>query len=329
MLNKAVRFHEFGAPEEKLEVEEIESSSLSSGEIKVTVKNAPINPADINFIQGTYGVKPELPTTPGVEGSGEVLESNADGIAIGDQVIFVNRVGTWQEEVVCTSEDVYVVPKNLDLAHEQAAMLKVNPLTALRLLEDYAELKPGDYVVQNAANSGVGQSLIQVAKQLGLKTINLVRREGLEDQLLGLGADHVLIDDADVVVKIREICGENLPKLACNAVGGDSALRLMDAIEERGHHVTYGAMSLRSIKVPNKFLIFKRITIHGLWVTKWIAENDRLAVDAAYTQLAEWVSAGKLVQPIDTIYPLAEIKSAMKHALQAKKSGKVMLKMNQ
>ncbi len=324
----AIRFNQFGAPKEKLENVEVMTSEMKAGEVRVAIKHAPINPADINFIQGTYGVRPELPTTPGVEGSGEVLESNADGIQLGDKVIFINRVGTWQEEAVCSSELLYVVPKNLNLPSEQAAMLKVNPMTALRLLEDYADLSPGDYVVQNAANSGVGQSLIQVAKQLGLKTINLVRREGLEAGLLELGADHVLIDNADVVAKIRDICGENSPKLACNAVGGDSAFRLMNAIAEQGHHVTYGAMSLRSIKVPNKFLIFKCITLHGLWVTKWIGANDKATVDDAYTQLAEWVDAGKLTQSIDTIYPLTEIKSAVEHAMQGKKNGKVMLKMN-
>ncbi len=328
MADSQVNFNTFGNPSDVLEVGELQKvTALAKGQIRVGVKYAPINPADINYIQGVYGVKPELPAVPGLEASGVVLESNSDQISEGDAVIFIERVGTWKNEVICGADSVYVFPEDLDICQQQASMLKVNPLTALRLLKDFVVLKPGDYVIQNAANSGVGQCLIQIAKQLGLKTINVVRRVEVMDELKALGADHVLLDNDETVAEVREICGEHLPKLACNAVGGDSALRLMDAIAQKGAHVTYGAMSLRSLKVPNKFLIFKRIHIQGLWVTEWIKDSSQEEINAAYTQLAQWISAGKLKQSIDTVYPISEVNKAADHAMQGMRNGKILLQL--
>ncbi|MGJ8655916.1 MAG: MDR family NADPH-dependent oxidoreductase [Akkermansiaceae bacterium] len=325
MNHQSVTFNEFGSPAEVLHYateEKLTTTPLKSGEVRVKMQFSPINPADINYIQGNYGIRPELPAVPGVESSGIITESSSEGVSVGDLVIFITRVGTWQSEVICGAEEVIVIPS---IPAEQAAMLKVNPLTALCLLENYVSLTEGDYIIQNAANSGVGQCVIQIAKQLGIKTINLVRRDELIPELLELGADHVLLDNTFVVEQVREICGENLPKLACNAVGGDSALRLMDAIAEQGQHITFGAMSMRSLKVPNKFLIFKRIQLHGLWVTKWIEENDHATVSAAYQRLATWVAKGQLSQAIDTIYKPQDIIPAIKHATQDKRDGKILL----
>jgi trans-2-enoyl-CoA reductase len=325
MKHQSVIFHDFGKPATVLtykDEEKLVPTPLKSGEIRVCINFAPINPADLNYIQGNYGIRPELPAIPGVESAGVVSESTSESVSVGDQVIFITRVGTWQSEVICDAEEVIIIP---DIPAQQAAMLKVNPPTALCLLENYVDLTAGDYIIQNAANSGVGQCVIQIAKILGIKTINLVRREELIPELLALGADHVLLDDESTVEKVREICGDHLPKLACNAVGGDSALRLMDAIAEKGQHVTFGAMSMRSLKVPNKFLIFKRIQLHGLWVTKWIEENDRATVETAYQRLAKWVSEGKLKQAVDTTYKPEDIIQAITHATEGKRSGKILL----
>jgi trans-2-enoyl-CoA reductase len=204
-------------------------------------------------------------------------------------------------------------------------MLKVNPLTAWCMLTQFIDLPKGSWVIQNAANSGVGSCVIQIAKLLGLRTINLVRREELIKPLTDLGADHVLLDEADSIEAIRTITGDHPPALALNAVGGDSALRLMDVIATKGIHVTYGAMSRRSLKVPNKFLIFKRIQLHGFWVTEWIKETDAQLVGETYQQLAQWISEGKLTQPIDSTYPLAEITTALNRAMENQRDGKVLL----
>lgn len=323
MISTSARFHSFGKPHEVTHLEELSLAEVKAGQLLVKMLASPVNPADLNFIQGNYGVLPELPASPGIEGCAEVLESAAEGFAAGDKVIFLERVGTWQSHLVCDASSALRLPT--EIAAEQAAMLKVNPVTAWQILHGYVDLKPGDWVIQNAANSGVGQSLIQIAKKLGLRSINVVRREGLEPQLKALGADHVLLDDKDLVEKVREICGDHLPKLASNAVGGDSALRQMDALAEHGTQVTFGAMSMKSLKVPNKFLIFKGINLRGLWITKWIAETPRAEVAQVYAQLADWVITGDLLQPIDQTFAPAELEQALLRAQESRRDGKVLL----
>jgi NADPH:quinone reductase-like Zn-dependent oxidoreductase len=145
------------------------------------------------------------------------------------------------------------------------------------------------------------------------------------DQLIKLGGNHVLLDNQESIEKIKEITSGAPPMLALNAVGGDSALRLMDALAVKGIHVTYGAMSRLSLKVPNKFLIFKRIQLHGFWVTEWMKENDIELVKQSYDQLAQWTTEGNLTQPIDSTYKLTEITAALTRAMEDKRNGKVLV----
>lgn len=323
-----IQLSQFGKPQEVVTFgSKEESLTLRKGEVLVRMLATPINPADINFIQGNYGVKPDLPTVPGIEGCAEIIKSAASGLGSGDKVIFLERVGTWQSYLVCCASKVLRVPSEIDPL--QASMLKVNPATAWLMLQHFETLKPGDWVMQNAANSGVGQCLIQIAKRLGVKTINAVRREGLEGHLTALGADHVLLDDECFVDHVRAICGDHLPRLASNAVGGDSALRQMDALAEQGLQVTFGAMSLRSLKVPNKFLIFKGIQLRGLWLTQWIAQTPRAEVESVYQTLAQWVVQGQLKQPIECCYKPSEIVEVLEHAQQQNRGGKVLVDWSQ
>lgn len=320
-------FTSFGQPEDVIELTESSRPDLGSGQIRIRMLAAPINPADINYIQGIYGIKPELPTTPGLEGCGEVIESLSDTIQAGDLIMTLQPVGTWSQEVVCKDSDVLKIPR--DTPVDQASMLKVNPLTAWCMLTQFKDLPKGSWVIQNAANSGVGTCVIQIAKLLGLRTINLVRREEPINELLQLGADHVFLDNQESIETIKQLTADTSPCIALNAVGGDSALRLMDVIAVQGLHITYGAMSRKSLKVPNKFLIFKRIQLHGFWVTEWMKETERHVVEETYARLAQWIIEGKLTQPVDSSFPITEIHQAVTRANQGKRNGKVLISMRE
>ncbi len=316
-------FSSYGQPQDVIQLIEIPSAALSEGEVRVKMLAAPINPADINLVQGIYGIRPELPATAGLEGCGTITETRSPCFQIGDKVIFTKRVGTWSEEVVCAADAVLKIPA--ETPSDQAAMLKVNPLTAWCMLTQLRKLPKGSWVIQNAANSGVGYCVIQIARLLGLKTINIVRREETIPELQKIGGDICLLDNTDYIAIIKD----KQPELALNAVGGDSALRLMDALAPKGLHVTYGAMSRNSLKVPNKFLIFKRIQLHGFWVTEWIKEEDDEFVHATYQKLARWMIEKKLTQPIDSSHSLANIHTAITRAEQDKRSGKVIISMRE
>ena len=151
----------FGHPEGVIELTQSHNQSLVEGEVRVKMIAAPINPADINLIQGVYGIRPSLPATAGIEGFGKIIESRASEFDVGSRVIFTKQVGTWAEEVVAPSSSLLQIPA--ETPPQQAAMLKVNPLTAWCMLTQLMELEKGAWVIQNAANSGVGCCVIQIA----------------------------------------------------------------------------------------------------------------------------------------------------------------------
>ncbi len=319
---KTLCFSSFGRPAEALSLDDRAAPECADGSVRLRLLASPINPADLNFIEGTYGVKPELPAVAGIEGCGEVVESRADGFAPGDRCIFLGGTGFWSEEVVATPDALLKLPGGIDPL--QAAMLKVNPATAWRMLTGFVEPREGAWVVQNAANSGVGRAVIQLAPLLGLRTMNLVRRESLFDELKSLGADHVLLDDADAIDAARDICGDVRPALALNAVGGDSALRLMNILGPGGHHVTYGAMARRPLKVPNGLLIFKDLRFSGFWLTRWLKQATRTEIEETYGKLATGMRDGRLALPVDAVFPLADFIEALERDAAAGREGKVL-----
>lgn len=320
---KALVFDQFGAPGEVLRLKEIERQAIGKGEVRLRVLASPVNPADLNLVEGTYGVKPPLPGVPGIEGCGEVMESRSPAFAEGDRVMLIHRSGMWAEEVVVSAESVFKLPPGID--PQQAAMLKVNPATALQMLTCFLTLPKGSWVVQNASNSGVGRSVIQVARSLGLRTINLVRRPSLVEELKAIGADHVLVDDSSAVDLAKEICRDERPSLALNAVGGDSALRLMNILGPDGVHVTYGAMGRKPLKVPNGLLIFKNLQSFGFWLTRWIGAATRQELENAYGFLAQEVAAGRLTVPVDSVFPLNSFPDALARLTSEDRNGKVLL----
>lgn len=318
----ALRFHECGKPAEVLRLEDAAPAALAEGEVRLKILAAPVNPADLNFIEGTYGVKPELPAVPGTEGCGEVVESRAAGFAPGDRAIPLRRAGTWSEELVVPAGHLFKLPAGID--PRQAAMLKVNPATAWRLLRGFAEVPAGSWIVQNSANSAVGRCVIVLARTLGIRTMNLVRRPELADELLALGADVVQVDDDGAVEAARELAADEQPRLAFNGVGGESALRLMNLLAPGGVHVTYGAMSRRPLTVPNGLMIFKDLQLRGLWVTRWIESAPRAELETVYGQLAGLMVSGALAIPVAAAFPLEEFRQALEEVGRAGRAGKVL-----
>lgn len=303
------------------------SLSLSTDQqVRVNILASPINPADLNYMKGDYGIVPSLPAKLGLEATGIVTESNTPDFCVGDFVIFINHIGTWSSEVIVNGQDIIKI--NHPINPLQASMLKVNPMTALLMLTRYRQLSKDDVIIQNAANSGVGQCVIQLAKTMGIKTINLVRSPEQINPLKELGADYTYIDNAQAVERIKQEHKNALPVLGFNAVGGTSALRLMDALATDATHITYGAMSLKSLKIPNKFLIFKNLSIQGFWLKKHLEATSSKEIKKRYNKLAKLVSEGKLLQRVDSTYSLEDYTSAFHRNSSGDRDGKVLLKLN-
>lgn len=317
-------FRQTGDPREVLELEadSLISQALEPGHVLVRMIAAPINPADLNFIEGTYGVKPTLPATPGIEGHGVVEVSESADFEIGDLVIFLRRASTWSSHATVSGDSLFKLPPAIDPF--QAAMLKVNPATAWQLLHGFGQLERGDWIVQNAGNSGVGRCVIQLARHLGIHTISFVRRPDCVADLEMLGGDHVFLDHDDRHAAAREILGGASASLAFNAVGGESALRLMKHLRESGCHITYGAMARKPLTIPNGMLIFRDIQVRGLWLTRWIENTPPETVQSVYQNLADLVVAGKILQPVDSTFSLDQFQEALDRVGSPVRSGKVL-----
>jgi mitochondrial enoyl-[acyl-carrier protein] reductase / trans-2-enoyl-CoA reductase len=324
LTGKQLIFHATGKAAEVLQMENdtLISQAPEPGMVLVRILAAPINPADLNFIEGTYGVKPTLPATPGLEGCGVVEIGNSTGFESGDHVIFLRRASTWASHATVPAEALFKLPPGIDPL--QAAMLKVNPATAWRLLHGFGTLEMGEWIVQNVGNSAVGRCVIQLARDLGIRTISFVRRPELFEELRELGADEVFTDDDGGYAAAKGVLGGAKAALAFNAVGGDSALRLMKLLRESGVHITYGAMGRKPLTVPNGLLIFQDIQIRGLWVSRWIESAPRAELHGVYENLAARVAAGKLVQAVDSTYPLEAFPQALTRLDAADRSGKIL-----
>ena len=322
-INAAV-YETHGNPPDVLHVESRPWPAPAAGEAVVKMRAAPINPADLNQIEGKYPVRAELPATPGFEGAGVVAEvgANVTNVAVDDLVILPHNIGTWRDAVAVKADELVVVPKGIEPVH--AAMLKINPMTAWRLLHDYVDLKKGDWLIQNAANSAAGRAVIQIAHELGYKSVNVVRRGELTDELRAEGGDVVLVDGENLRDEVKAATTGAPIRLGLNAVGGDSALRLANCLAPGSTLVTFGAMGLQPLKIPNGFLIFKDLRFRGIWINKWYDNATKQQRMEAFQPLFEMAKRGLLKTKIEKAYPLGEAKAAVAHAAQSKRSGKII-----
>ena len=323
-INAAV-YETHGNPADVLRVESRRWPTPAEGEAVVEMRAAPINPADLNQIEGKYPIRPELPATPGFEGAGVVVDLGAKvtNVAVGDLVILPHNVGTWRDAVAVKADEMVVVPAGIEPVH--AAMLKINPMTAWRLLHDYVDLRKGDWLIQNAANSAAGRAVIQIAHELGYKTVNVVRRAELIDELRTEGGDLVLVDGENLRDEVKDATSGAPIRLGLNAVGGESALRLANCLAPGSTLVTFGAMSLQPLKIPNGLLIFKDLRFRGIWINKWYDNATKEQRMEAFRSLFEMARRGLLKTKVEKAYPLSEAKVAVAHAAQGKRGGKIIL----
>jgi len=322
-INAAI-YETHGNPADVLRVETRPWPTPAADEAVVRMSAAPINPADLNQIEGKYPVRAELPATPGFEGAGVVVELGADvhGLTSGTLVVLPHNVGTWRDAVAVKAEDLVVVPDGIEPV--QAAMLKINPLTAWRLLHDYVHLEKGDWLIQNAANSAAGRDVIQIAHELGYKTVNVVRRAELIQELRAEGGDVVLVDDDNLREEVKTGTGGASIHLGLNSVGGDSALRLANCLAPGGTLVSFGAMSLQPLKIPTGLLIFKDLRFRGIWINKWYDNATPPERMQTFQPLFDMARRGLLKTKVEKAYPLSKAKAAVAHAAQGKRSGKIV-----
>ena len=314
----------FGKPADVLSLEERPRPRPDKGEILLEMLAAPVNPADLNVIEGKYGELPALPAIVGNEGVGRLIELGlgTNGFSEGDLILPMRR-GTWTQFMLADAATAIRLPPKMNAF--QAAMLTINPVSAWGMLTSFVRLQKGDWVVQNAANSAVGRCVIQIARSRGLKTLNVVRRSDVIEDLKALGADEVVLEGGDLGAISADLCGAHRPRLGLNAVGGASALNLANALSDCGVLVTYGAMARQPLKIPNGLLIFRNLEFRGFWASRWLRSLSPARVTKMWDGLASLSMRGKLRVPIHRVFPLPDLLSAVQEAASEKRNGKVLL----
>ena len=328
---KAVQYFHFGSAADVAEVVEVaDPGAPGSGEIIIDVLASPVHPSEFLNFEGRFGsYAPSLPAFAGGEAVGRVaaLGEGVPHLAVGDRVLtqYAGR-GSWRERIKASAHGMFRLPDNIDPL--QLAMLAVNPATAWNMLDKFVALKPGDWVLQNAGNSSVGYNVIQLARRLGVHTVNIVRREDQVAPLLARGADAVVVDGPDLPARISTaVEGAPIP-LAFDAVAGSSTKDLANAVSAGGTVVIYGILSGGTSDLDATDILFRDVSLRGFWLTVWFKTTAPDEKQKLYEKLAKLMIDGTIDIPIEATYPMSRVKEALAHAAQPGRSGKVLLTMN-
>jgi len=320
-------------PQDVIQAVSFEKPILAEGQVLLEMLAAPINPSDVLTLTGQYGILPPLPAIGGNEGVAKVIEHGpgVTGPELGQTVLLPMGIGSWATHMVADAKTLLALPNGVDPI--QLSMITINPPTASLMLSEFVDLQEGDWVIQNAANSGVGSYLVSLAKLRGLKTVNVVRRESLVAPMLAAGADVVLVDDnADGEVdglslakRVRAATDGADIKLGIDAVGGLATNRLGEALCDGATLVNYGAMSGEPCTLAPTIIIFKDITVRGFWLAKWFRTSTPEQQKQVFGNIISLIAQGKLLAPIHATYNVKDIKQAVAVAAGGERSGKVVI----
>ncbi|RMJ24237.1 reductase [Aspergillus sp. HF37] len=327
---KALIYAKHGEPKDVLQLHKHSISPPHGSQVTLRLLAAPMNPADVNQIQGTYPSKPpfqmnlgtpEPSAVAGNEGAFEVMSTGTDvkNLARGDWVIMKRTGnGTWRTHAQLDESDLIKIENKDGLTPLQIGTVGVNPVTAYRMIKDFCAwdwMRSGEeWLIQNGANSGVGRAAIQLAREWGLKTLNVVRErdtpeatDALKKDLYDLGATAV-ITESELLSRefkgmVRELTrdGKEPIRLALNCVGGKSATALAKTLAHGSHLVTYGGMSKQPVNLPTGLLIFNDLVFSGFWVSRWGDKNTQLK-ENTIMDILQLTRAGKFKDiPVDKV----------------------------
>ncbi len=320
---KAAIFEKTGQPNEVVAYVDVPNEAPAAGEVRVKVKAANINPSDIMFIRGMYGITAQLPSSAGFEAAG-VIDAVGEGVSlpIGMEVIFSN-IGVWKEYVVTKAKGI--IPKPKQMSFEFACQAFVNPFTAYGMLE-VSGLKSGDWLLITAGASAYGKLVIQMAAKKGIKTIATVRREEQKEMLMAIGATHVINTEMEKMPKaVLELTDGKGAKAVFDAVGGALGARALASLATGGTMYVFGLLSLENLPLNSGLMIFKDLTIKGFWLTTFLESLGKEEREKAFTEVLGGLASSNLKLDIEATYPLSKIKDALAHYEQAGRTGKIIL----
>ena len=322
---KSVVFDEFGGPRKVLRVADVPVPQPGPGQVRVKLVLSPIHNHDLMIITGHYGIKPNLPHHPGTEGVG-IVDAVGEGVTHvkpGDRVAG-GAASAWSEFYLTHAAGLVVVPDSIDDA--TACQLTAMPMSAVRLLADL-DVKPGDWIAQNAANGAVGKMLSKLAAEKGIHVLNIVRREDAVAELAAEGIGNtVSTEQEDWQARARALTGGAPVIRAVDSIGGRASDELMDLVGEGGRLVSFGALSGRPLQVTAENLLFKQTTISAFWGARPETRMTPAELGAARADLVRRAASGDLKLPIAQVFSLDQAAEAAEASNEKGRPGKIALK---
>lgn len=319
---KEVIFEQTGLPEEVLILRESPIPTPKSSEvlIKVTARN--INPSDLMFIRGMYGITPQLPSSAGFEACGVVEKSDASGaISVGTRVMF-STIGTWKEYVCVPAHLVIPVPDMM--SDEIACQAFVNPMTAFGMIEK-SGIQAGEWLLITAGASAFGKFAIQMAKAKGVKVACTVRHDAQKELLTRLGADLVINTEKEKLQKVVMSATEGGVSIIFDAVGGVLGAKALACLKSKGKMMVFGLLSLENIPLNSGLLIFKDLSVEGFWLSTYIESLDNEKRVNAFQQVFGFLIKNSDKVDVAGKFPLEKFKEAIAAYETAGRNGKILL----
>jgi trans-2-enoyl-CoA reductase len=317
----------YGDPAEVIRLVEVDEPVPGPDEILIEVEAAAMHLADLKFINGDPGFRWfEMPRWPGHEGIGRVVArgSQVDAYGVGDRVFLPIGAGTFRQRVPAAASACMPAPEGDVL---QLALTSLNGLTASILVDDIAQPIPGEWLIQNGANSSCGRFVIALAKERGAKTVNIVRRSELVDEMKAAGADAVVVDTGDpdtTAALVREATGDAGIRYGFDCVAATGTVTIARCLADQGTVINYGFMSGKNAEMAFEDMFGKRISLEGMGRRTVRSAWERRDV---LDRLAAMTADGRLQAKIAGTFTLAQAQDAF--ALQAKtgteRPGKVII----
>jgi len=319
---KQVIFHQTGLPSEVLQLEEAPMPQPKPHEVRIKVTARNINPSDIMFVRGMYGITPKLPSSAGFEAAGVVDASDeSNSIPVGTRVIFT-AIGTWKEYVCIPA--ALVIPTPQGMTDEVACQAFVNPLTAFGMIET-SGLKEGDWLLITAGASAFGKLAIQMAHQKGIKVACTVRRDDQKEMLQSIGADLVINTEKEKLQKvIAEQTGEGV-SVVFDAVGGVLGAKGIARLKTGGKMMVFGLLSLENIPLNSGLLIFKNLKVEGFWLTSYMENLSPEQRKTVFKTVFTYLLSNKVKVDVQDSFPLEQFKEALEAYEKGGRNGKVLL----
>ncbi len=328
---KAVVLTESGA---NPTIAEIPVPVPGAGEVLVKMAFSPINPSDLAFIKGGYGIKKPYPVVPGFEGSGTVVEAGSGILPklwLGEKIACAaspKHNGCWAEYMVTTAASC--VPLSKKISMEQGAMMFVNPMTVLAFFDLYKHTpnptKKPRAIINTAAVSALGRMVVRMGRQKGIEVISIVRRDEHVKFLRTIGAENVLNSEApDFEEKLKELAHRLNATVIFDAVGGSLPQKLLKAAPKGSKLFIYGRLSPDPCEIDPGEMIFTGNQIQGFWLTRWLHEKGLLKTILTIRKVQSLIT-NELSTEIQKQFPPEQINEAIETYKSSMSKGKVLLK---